>query len=286
MTNKTLIGKNNYLFLINDSGDELNIHCNNILKITDMTLSRYKNNNIIFFIYPNKCLIYKDYLPSQYNVKYRPAFDVYKQKFKHNLYDLYDILKNEEDIYYKTDTHINIKGNYVVYKFFIKIINKRLNLNLKYKHLDLSVINCELKTLPYGIGDLTWDTNLGNQHLDDIKDNFYFNDQITCFYCIYKIDTTNNIKFLNSDLIDNTNNMEREIVTWDIVSKYIIYIKNDHKINLKILIFYDSFLLHALPLYFYLFNEIYFVKNHYSYDLIEKIKPDYVFEFRVERFLV
>jgi hypothetical protein len=210
---------------------------------------------------------------------------VYKKKFKNNLYDLYDILKNEEDIYYKTDTHINIKGNYIVYKFFIEIINKRLKLNLKYKHLDLSVINCELKTLPYGIGDLTWDTNLGNQHLDDIKDNFYFNDEITCFYCIYKINTTNNIRFLNSVLIDNTNNMEGEIATWDIVSKYIIYIKNDHKIKLKILIFYDSFLLHSLPLYFYLFNEIYFVKNHYSHHLVEKIKPDYVFEFRVERFL-
>lgn len=194
-------------------------------------------------------------------------------------------LKMKKDIYYKTDTHINIKGNYLVYKYVIEIINKKLGLNIEYKKLDIDVINCELKTLPYGIGDLTWNSNLGNQYLEDIKDNFYFNDEITWFYCNYKIKKDDNIRFLNNDLLDNTNNMEGEKVTWDTVTNYIIYVKNDSKINSKILIFYDSFLLNALPLYFYLFNEIYFVKKAYSYNLIEQIKPDFVFEFRVERFL-
>jgi hypothetical protein len=239
----------------------------------------------MIFIYPNKSLIYKDQLPNEYNVKYRPGIDVYKQKFKKNLYDLYEILKNEKDIYYKTDTHINNKGNYLVYKYFIEIINIRLGLNIEYKKIDLDIINCELKTLPYGIGDLTWSINLGDQYLEDIKDNFYFNEQISWFYCIYKIQKDNNIRFLKNDLIDNTDNMEGEGVSWDIVSNYIIYIKNNNKINLKIIIFYDSFLLHALPLYFYLFNEIYFIKEIYSNEIVELIKPDYIFEFRVERFL-
>jgi hypothetical protein len=126
---------------------------------------------------------------------------------------------------------------------------------------------------------------LGNQHLDDIKDNFYFNNEITWFYNIYKIKKDNNIRFLDNSLIDNTNEMDCQLVTWDIITDYIIYIKNDNKISLKIIIFYDSFLLNTLPLYFYLFNEIYFIKKNYSNDLIDKIKPDYVFEFRVERFL-
>ena len=32
--NKTLIGKNDYLFLINDSSKELEIHCNNLNVVT------------------------------------------------------------------------------------------------------------------------------------------------------------------------------------------------------------------------------------------------------------
>lgn len=96
MNNKTLIGKDNILFLVNDSGEELTIHCENLDKISDKSLSRYKIDNFIIFIYPNKSLIYKDNLPSQYKIKYRPGLDVYKEKFKNNLYDLYEILKNEK----------------------------------------------------------------------------------------------------------------------------------------------------------------------------------------------
>ena len=60
---------------------------------------------------------------------------------------------------------------------------------------------------------------------------------------------------------------------------------NTDKVKLRIIIFYDSFLLHVLPLYFSLFNDVYFIKNPYSNEIIEMIKPDYVIEFMVERFL-
>lgn len=288
MTNqniKTLIGKNNILFLINDSAEELKVHCENLLKIYDINLSQYTFKNFILFVYPNKSLIYKNYLPDEYKIKYRPALDIYKNKFKDNIYDLYEILKYDSDLYYKTDAHINHKGNYIVYKYFIEIINIKLKLNIKPKELILDYKICKLKSLPYGIGDLTWEINSQNLTLNDINDYFYFNDEITWFYNIYKIKNENNIRFLNYNLIDNTENIENELVTWYIISKYIIYIKNTNTIPLKIIIFYDSFLLHILPLYFYLFNEIYFIKNIYSNELINLINPDYVFEFRVERFL-
>ena len=79
---------------------------------------------------------------------------------------------------------------------------------------------------------------------------------------------------------------KNEFARWDIISKYIIYIKNEN-INpkIKVLIFYDSFLLHSLQLYFDLFYEIYFIKNVYNIETINLIKPDFVFEFRCERFL-
>ena len=285
MNIKTLIGKDNVLFLQNDAADELNVHCNNVLKITDITLSRYTFNNYILFVYPNKSLIYKNFLPKNLIVKYRPALNIYINKLDNKVYDLYKILKSENDVYYKTDTHINIKGNYFVYKYFIKIINDRLNLNIQPKLLELKVKNCELKTLPYAIGDLTWPTNLGNQVLNDSNDNFYFNEDITWFYSQYKISNNNNIKFLNYCLVDETSNICDNIVDWNIISKYIIHVLNNNCISLKIIIFYDSFFVSTMPLYFNLFNEIYFVKNVYSNDIINLIKPDYVFEFRVERFL-
>jgi hypothetical protein len=139
--------------------------------------------------------------------------------------------------------------------------------------------------LPYGIGDLTWKSNLGEQVLTDIKDIFYYNNEITWFYCKYIIKDDNNIRFLDYNLNDNTSALKETIVCWNIISKYIINIKNTNKIPMKVIIFYDSFLLSVLPLYFSLFNEIYFIKNKYSDDIINLIQPDYIFEFRVERFL-
>lgn len=282
---KTLIGKNNVLFLTNDSGKELQIHCENLNLINDMTLSRFTFNNYWLFVYPNKSLIYKDFLPDNFVVRYRPALRVYKNKFKDNIYDLYSFLKDETDVYYKTDTHINFKGNYSVYRFFINTINSRLNLNLVPKELSLSVKLCNLSELQLGIGDLTWPVNLGNQHLANTVDNYYYSNESPSFYCVHKINNEDGIRFLDYNLNDNTYLLENQVVNWDIVSKYIIYKKNDNIHNLKVLFFYDSFFLGALPLYLNLFSEVYFVKDVYSNDIINLIKPTFVFEFRVERFL-
>jgi len=283
--NKTLIGKQNVLFLINDSAKELEVHCENLNVIYDKTLSRYDFENFFIFVYPNKCLIYKDLLPEGYVFKYRPGIEIYKQKFNDKLFDLYEILKDEIDIYYKTDVHINLKGNYLVYKYFINLINSKFNLNIIPKEISLEVNECVLNSLPYGIGDLTWPTNLGDQHLENKLDNFYFNDELTWFYCKYLIQNDSEIRFLDYKLNDNTSKLEGQIAAWNIISENILYKKNPDKVPMKIIIFYDSFLLHILPLYFDLFNEIYFIKNFYIKELVELINPDYVFEFRVERFL-
>jgi hypothetical protein len=283
---KTIIGKNNFLFLTNDSAKELQVHCENLNLIQDHTLSRFTFSNYLLFVYPNKSLIYKEFLPDNFVVRYRPALRVYKNKFKDNMYDLYKFLKDETDVYYKTDTHINFKGNYSVYRFFINTINSRLNLNLVPKELSLSIKHCNLCELQLGIGDLTWSGNLGNQHLANTEDNYYYSDEVPLFYCVHKINNEDGIRFLDYNLNDNTSLLENQVVNWDIVSKYIIYKKNDNIHNLKVLFFYDSLLLHALPLYLDLFSEVYFVKDVYSNDIINLIKPTFVFEFRVERFLV
>ena len=113
----------------------------------------------------------------------------------------------------------------------------------------------------------------------------YYNNDITWFYCVYKITPDSAIRFLDYSLNDKTNDLIDNVAGWNIISDYILYKKNENKVPMKIVIFYDSFLLGALPLYFHLFDECYFIKNVYRNDLLNLIKPDFVFEFRVERFL-
>jgi hypothetical protein len=53
----------------------------------------------------------------------------------------------------------------------------------------------------------------------------------------------------------------------------------------KVIVFYDSFLISTMYLYLKMFAEVYLIKDMYNVKLIEKLKVDFVFEFRVERFL-
>lgn len=281
--NKTLIGKEGYLFLQNDASKELEIHCNNLSTVQDTSLTRYTFKNFLLIVFPNKSWILKDYLPNEYIAKYRPSLDIYKNILKENVYDTYNILKYYNDVYYKTDTHINVKGNYIVYIWFINYINKKWNLNIKPKNCILINKKCILNTLPYCIGDLTWKDNLGNQTLEDTIDSFYYCDEVL-FYCYYIIKENENIEFLDYNMDNKTSFLNGRKVDWNIISDYIIYKKNDNK-NGTALFFYDSFILSVLPLYLSLFKHVYMVKAIYNNNIIDKIKPDYIFEFRVERFL-
>lgn len=287
---QTILGKNNILFLCNDSSNELEIHCKNINLVSDPTLSRYDFNidNFFIVVFPDKSIYYKDYLPDRYIVNYRPALDIYTNKFKNKLFDAYDSLKNVSDAYYKTDTHINFKGAYQTYLDFINKINITYNLDLIPKQINISILkNVELSQLNYGIGDLTWGTNLGDLKLDDITDNFYYSNDVKEFYMRHIITEKDDIRFLDYSLNDKTQKLNNQIVDWEIISKHIIYKKNNNvKNEKKIVIFYDSFIVGSLPLYLDIFYEVWFIKYTYNHALISLINPDFVFEFRVERFLM
>ena len=287
MENKTLIGKNNYLFLINDSCKELEVHCNNLILIKDQNLSHLNFKNYMLIVFPNKSLYYKKYLPDQYHIKFRPSFDIYKNILKDKILDGYEYVNDdEEDLYYKTDAHINLKGSYIIYLEFIKKCNSLYNTNLTPKVININVLNnVELSLLNLGIGDLTWSHNLGNQVLEDKKDNYYYSDDIQYFYLRYVIKKDNEYVFYDYGLINKTDELDNKVVTWDEISKYIIYKKNVLRKH-KAIIFYDSFLLNTISLYMELFYEVYMVKNCYNNHLINVINPDYVFEFRIERFLL
>jgi hypothetical protein len=289
---KTLIGKDNYLFLINDSARELEVHNDNVCLVSNNFHERYKNNinKLLLIVIPNKSLVYKHLLPEPYDLRFRPGFKKYKNIFQHRILDGYSFLKNTSDTYYKTDTHINLKGNLLIYQHFIQKIKKLFDIHIHEKEIQLSKMDCDsLSKLGKGNGDLTWPKNLEEQKLHDISDTFYFYEGIPEFYCSYVVKEDSKIRILkydNHNLEDKTNENIDKVVEWNIVSNYIFYCKNNLEEKKRVLIFYDSFLLPALPLYFDMFYEIYFCKDIYNNDMIDCIQPDYIFEFRCERFLL
>ncbi len=285
---KTLIGKDGYLFLQNDSAKELEIHCDNLCLIENK-LDRYDKykEKYLLLVFPDKSYIYKDKLPDGYDAKYRPALDIYHEYLGDHLFDTYDILKNEKDIYYKTDTHINLKGNIIVYNHFVNKVYELFGLKIKKQNIQLIEKKVDsLSKLGLGIGDLTWPSNLGNQLLNSTKDIYYYSNQIKHIYTM-TIDK-NIISLLtidNNQLSNKTDDNIGKSINWNILSKYILYKKNDSGKQFKILFFYDSFLVHVLPLFWAISDEVYLCKKKYNNDIIDLIKPDYVFEFKVERFL-
>lgn len=289
---KTLIGKNGYLFLQNDSCQELKIHCENLCIVKDVNLNKYVpyKDKYILLVFPDKSYICKEFLPDGIHPKYRPAFDVYKNFFKNNIIDAYEVCKNMEDVYYKTDSHINLKGAYAVYCYFIKKINSICNLNLEQRQLIIKKTEVSsLIQLGNGLGDLLWESNLRNQTVLSNSDNFYYCDELSEIYLTYKISDNSSFRIMsleNKTIVDKTINYVGNFITWPILSSHLIYKKNEGKPKHKCLIFYDSFLLSTLSLYLELFEHVYLSKSAFDKELIGVINPDRIFEFRIERFLI
>jgi len=289
---KSLIGKNGYLFLQNDSSKELKIHCENLCLVHDVTLHRYSQykDKYLFIVFPDKSYICKDFLPDGFESKYRPGFNIYKNYFKDKLIDGYETLKGIDDIYYKTDSHMNLKGTYEIYCSFIDKFNEVFTpLQLEKKTLVIekkTVIS--LNHLGCGIGDLLWVSNLGNQTPLTTIDDFFYCVDLPEIYLKYEITENSSLRIMNlenKNIVDKTPVFINNFITWPVLSSHFIYKKNEGKPKCKCLIFYDSFLLSTLSLYLELFEEMFLAKSAFHKDLIDAINPDYIFEFRIERFL-
>ena len=137
---KTLIGKNGFLFLQNDSARELEVHNDNLCLIKSEWLHCYKDikPKYLIVVFPNKSFLYKEYLPDKYNLQYRPAFDIYKCFFENHIVDGLNVLKNTNNTYYKTDSHINFNGNYVMYQRFIEKIKNLFGLIVPSKKINMN----------------------------------------------------------------------------------------------------------------------------------------------------
>jgi hypothetical protein len=285
---KTLIGKNNYLFLTNNSCDSLYNHANNISTYNNNSFHKYINyinkKNILMFVFPDKELICKQFLPSGYGVMHRPNINAYKSVFGNYLIDGLTLLDYTD--YYKTDTHINNKGALKVFLEIIKYLNDTFNVQIpvdNYKTIECSVTS--LSSLSKGIGDLTWDMNKGYIILNDISDIYYKFDNIEDVY-LNVYNSENNYLILNYNFENISNNYVGILIDWKCLSSNILYIKNDNFLyNKRVIIFYDSFLVSSLSLYKTLFKELFLIKNCFNLKLINKINPDFIIEARIERFL-
>jgi hypothetical protein len=294
---KTLIGKKQILFLQNDTNNSLinysinsNIFDNYLKKYTNIINSLSDNkkkylDKIYTFIFPDKSYIYYKYLP-----KYIKLNEKYSKNFineNHNMY--YNIELYNENDYYKRDTHINILG---LSKFFkdmcnvlnIKLTNEIENL-LKVKQIDNYL---------YGFGDLLWENNLSNEKKRMItniqKDNDYNYDWVNTekFYCNNINNFTNKYKTIKLKFINKKNNDEiylnnNEFIDWNIISNNIIISNNTNNLNTNtnntnintILVFYDSFSTHLIPIFMNVFKNCIFIKtticeqylNAYYYDI-------------------
>jgi len=292
--NKTLIGKNGYLFLINDSNNEIVSHLYDKCDVNvDSLNERYKKilNKFLLIVIPNKSFVCKQFLPDTYKLNYRPSFNMYANYLQDKIVDGYDMLNNNLNAYYKTDTHVNLYGNYLIYDIFIDKINYLYDINIEKKYFNIKnecVDSLNQKTKG-ATGDLVWGLNNKNGVNVDESDWYYYTDDFEQIYMNYKIEKNSDIrilKFVDNCLVDCNDSNINNVIDWNIIGEHILYkSNNDVDNNLTVVIFYDSMILSFLPIYISMFKNVYMSKDMINNNIIEKINPDYVFEFRIERFL-
>jgi len=266
----TLEGRNNYLFLVNDSNNEIKQHFDDIYKHQfdsklfrkAFSLKKKKfremNAEYYFFIFPDKSLACKDYLPFNFKNIYR-NYDKIKDLVP-------DFLENlSEKHYFRLDSHLNYSGGKKLCQKILEHINNDFNKKIFEK---LILENAE----PLKIGrehDLLMEKNWS--YSTNKRNNY----QIIGDY----------FTVTSSHLTNLENEIPEEFKFCRLRKS--AYIKNENSFsNLKLLVFSDSFF-EFIARYIYLyFEETFFYWDHNTLnkDLIEWYKPDIIIEIRAERF--
>lgn len=267
---RSIKGRNSYLFLINDSNQEIrqhfdglhnnNFNASHFIKSLNFKKKFCSEKNIkhFFFIVPDKSLVCKDFLPFEIKL------------IKRN----YDLISNvvpdfveklDHNCYFKIDSHINyFGGKELAYNYLHYIDNgfKRKDFNKLIK--DQTLVLDRLR-----ICDLTMSKNWS--YSEEEKEE-YPNKEIKYFK--------------NKFLINLKENIPENFKTVGI--RETEYYENPHGLtDLRVLIFRDSsleLLRDVLSMYF---KDILLYWDHWFFneELIEWYKPDIILEIRTERFL-
>jgi glycosyltransferase involved in cell wall biosynthesis len=267
---KTLKGKNETLFLINDSSCEIRQHFDLFYKsIFNMKVfKKYYNRKLKFcnkrkiqyhfFIVPDKSLVCKDQLPFEVGLVKR-NYDSVKGLFP----DFIDYL--DESSYFKNDSHINYYGAKTLVYHYIKTMDK----NFTEKDFD-RLINEQIKTIDLvKNGDLL--TELNWSYSNEEKEEYMHDRTI-----IYK---NNNLKDLRDNLPEEFKfNGKRDTKYWE---------NKNLDSGLKLMVLRDSSMNILYDLISVKYKEIMLCWDHWQFnqELVEWYNPDVIIEIRTERFL-
>lgn len=284
---KTLVGKDGYLFLINDSANEIGKHSESF--VPNCNLNIYKNifEKIFLLVFPDKSYVCRNFLPDEYNdVENCNTIDVYNDYFGNKM--VYPIEIIDHTMFYKTDTHMNLFGVYNVLKYFIEHLKKNFNIELNFPEITLSAMNAEngIINLGKGIGDLMSALNKCDLLIENISETYYYSNDLRNIYLGEKINDNSDVRILDYTLNDRTSEFNGQEIDWNIVSKYILHSEQDVGIDKKILVFYDSFSLQILDRLLKISNNVYLMKSSIYYPVINITNPDIILELHVERFLI
>jgi len=269
---KTLRGKNNIFFLINDSNQEIPQHYDNTYKTKleyEIFIKSIKskkeflmksNINYNLFIIPDKSITLREYLPFETTTPTR-----HTENLKGYLYDLNEIVTKEDTL--SNDTHLSEKSSPKIVSY---ILSKMYNKPCSYFK---TVLDTKISLIPYEHeGDLF---NYQNWSYD--KDSLYYEN-----------------KFIKSSKVE-LNNKYKSIAQKDIPQEFRhvsqrtsnYYINENPILNKKAIILHDSATEKLMKTFIATYKEVFFYWDHWYFnkDLINWFNPDDVIEIRTERFL-
>jgi len=267
---KTLKGRKGFLFLINDSNNEIRQHFdlsykNNFndslfIKILNFKADfcRGKKIKYHFFLIPDKSVVCKDLLPFKFS-QIKRNYD----NISNSVPDF--VTKLDHTHYFKNDSHINYEGGKELAYYYLN------HLDNSFKRKDYTkLINDQISLVDrLYVCDLTMPKNWS--YSEEEKDE-YLNEDI--------------ISFNNKFLVDIKENLPKNFKF--VMSRETEYYHNPEGFkDLRVLIFRDSstnLIRDSLSVYF---KEIllYWDKWSFTPELIDWYKPDIILEIRTERFL-
>ena len=265
----SLKGRRNYLFLINDSNNEILQHFDeNYENLFDskVFLEDYyfkkellikDNIDYHFFIVPDKSIVCKELLPFKYDIVKRNVDNI------DEIIDFKDILNFQH--YFKNDSHMNYDGGNLLSFKFLNYLNKNFSLKDYNKLLDAG----EYQSI-YHTNDLTELFNWSYSSLERILLDRGLN-------CVFNI--PKNLKNLK-------NKIPQEFLT--VHTRESEYYENEESFSdLRVLIFHDSSFNYLKWYFSFYFKEMFLYWDHGNFNksLIEWFKPDLILEVRIERFL-
>lgn len=263
---KVLKGKENWLFMINDTNSSL-CYLTGLKTLPQATYAQwehlfYKRKkesenldiDLIEMVIPEKEAVYSEYLPSEFTVAESRPFINLKNRLKYkNIifpnYTEYKSMYKNNFLYSKGDTHWTYHGAFIAFKMLLNNL-KSLGYNLKDIDLDDYKFNLTLQT-----SDLLVKTAQTNQEL---------------IWHTKSIST--NINIISNNEQSNTG---RKI-------KY----KNSGLSNYKIMVWHTSSIDWMIPFLNDIFAEVYYIwGQRINWEEVVNYNPDIIFVQTNERFL-